>query len=326
MPGTTTSTITRRTAIAAGLGTLALAGCGTSGSPGAGPVEKPDLTVAVVPAITNLGLFLAQTSGFFAAEGLRVKIVNIVSSSTAIAEQRRGTIDVTAGAYVSYIQAQATGGGAVAWHILSEGSLSQQSSQQILIAGDSPVQSLDDLRMGSVGVNIVGNIATLLVDSALASHNIPVTAVHQKAVPFPHMALALKEGRIVAGWFDEPFLSEAQATIGAQSLYDTGQQPTQEFPISGYIATKAWTRRYPRTAQAFVRAITQGQLLADSSRPATEQAMTHFITGLSAEIASMVTVDSYPVGVDPVRIQRVADVMHEFGLLQRPFDTSVMIA
>jgi hypothetical protein len=33
----------------------------------------------------------------------------------------------------------------------------------------------------------------------------------------------------------------------------------------------------------------------------------------------------YPLGVDEVRLQRVADVMHEFGFLKRRFDVRQLL-
>jgi NitT/TauT family transport system substrate-binding protein len=35
--------------------------------------------------------------------------------------------------------------------------------------------------------------------------------------------------------------------------------------------------------------------------------------------------DSYPIGVDKIRLQRVPDVMYEFGLLRSPFNIGQML-
>ena len=319
--------VTRRAVLAGGgLVTLAAAaGCTTTSAAAPARVEKPELQVAVVPAVTNMGLFLAQQKGYFAAEGLRVKIVPVQSSTTALAGQLRGQFDVTAGAYVSYVLSQSKNPSAIAWHILSEGSISQQGSQSVLVAKNSSVNTVADLRGKVVAANILNNVGTLLIQSMLAENDVPVSAVKLVQLPFPAMGPALAAGRIAAGWFDEPFLSQAQATIGAQTLFDTSQGSTADFPISGYMSTKAWVAKYPATARAFVRSISRGQDLADGSRAADEQAVTKSIKGVSSRVASLLTFDQYPVGIDPVRVQRVADVMHEFGLTKDPFKMSAML-
>ena len=42
-------------------------------------------------------------------------------------------------------------------------------------------------------------------------------------------------------------------------------------------------------------------------------------------IASVMAVNIYPTAIDKVRIQRVADVMYQFGLLKSKFNVSPMI-
>lgn len=316
----------RRAVLAgAGLMTLAATGCSVSSSAATPNVEKPDLNVAVVPAVTNMGLFLAQEEGYFAAEGLQVKIASVQSSTTSLTGQLRGEVDVTAGAYVSYILTQFKNPTAISWHILSEGSLSQAGSQSVLVSKNSPVRTVADLKGKKVASNILDNVGTLLIQSMLAENGIPVSSVTLVQIPFPDMADALASGHIAAGWFDEPFLSLAQTTIGAQTLFDTGQGSTANFPISGYVSTKAWAEKYPNTASAFVRAITKGQLLADANRAASEVAVTKSIKGVTSQVAALLAFDQYPTGVDPTRVQRVANVMQQFGLTKQAFNISTMI-
>lgn len=313
-------------ALMGGALTLAGTGCTTSSTAGlAAKVEKPDLQVAAVPAVTNMGLFLAQQNGFFSAEGLRVKIVPVVSSTSAITGQLSGMFDVTAGAYVSYILTQSKEPSTISWHILSEGSISQAHSQSVLVLGGSGIRTVADLSGKVVAANILNNVGTLLIKSMLAENNVPLSSVKLVEVPFPEMAGALTSGKVAAAWFDEPFLSETQVKTGAEPLFDTSQGATAQFPISGYMSTGKWLAKYPETAQAFVRAITRGQTLADANRRASELAVTRSIKGVDSEVAAILTFDQYPIGIDQVRVQRVANVMHEFGLIKQTFDMSVMM-
>jgi NitT/TauT family transport system substrate-binding protein len=313
--------VSRRTLLAAAA--LTCAGCGTTTGASSSKVEKPELTVATVQALTNMGLYLAQQHGYFADEGLRVNIVPVVSSTTAIANQLHGGVDVTAGAYASYILAQARSSGAISWRILAAGSVSQPHSQEVLVAPGSSIKSVTDLHGKTVAANILGNVGSLLVDSMLSAYSMPPSSVKQVAMPFPEMAPALKRGEVDAAWFDEPFLSQAKSSIGAETLYDTGTGPTANLPISGYMVTEDWAKQNPRTAAAFSRAIGRGQILADTSRSACQDAITGFLK-VNKAMASVVTLDNYPNTLDPVPIQRVADVMHQFNLLKQPFAVHAM--
>ena len=92
--------------------------------------------------------------------------------------------------------------------------------------------------------------------------------------------------------------------------------------------TRAWAAAHPQTLAAFQAAFEQAQQIANTSRPAVEHAMESLPAPftLTPVQAAVIALDSYPVGpVDAVRIQRVADVMHQF--LNAPvFDVRSMLA
>jgi NitT/TauT family transport system substrate-binding protein len=310
--------------VGAALVGLLAAGCAQGGgSVAAAAVEKPDLTIAAVPAVDSVGLYVAQQRGLFAAQGLHVKIVPATSSSTAIADQVAGKYDVTDGNYVSYILAEAQQRAKLL--IIAEGSVMQPRTQEVLVSAGSPIKSIADLNGKSIGVNVPDNIGTLLVSSVLASNGMTRSQVRFVPVPFPLMSAALKAHKVDAAWLPEPFITGAQTGIGAEELFDADQGGTQNLPIAGYVVTDAWAKRYPRTAAAFRRAIEQAQAIADTNRTAVEQAISAF-TGVPRLTATLIAADSYPLRVDPVRIQRVADLMQRFGLLQHPFNITPMIS
>ena len=72
-------------------------------------MEKPDLNVAVVPALDSAGFFVALHQGLFKAQGLNVHFAAATSGETVIANQVKGEYDITGGNYVSYIQSQQSG-------------------------------------------------------------------------------------------------------------------------------------------------------------------------------------------------------------------------
>ena len=317
-----------------------LAGGGNAAAPA---IEQPDLNVAVVPAIDSAGFFVALHEGLFAAHGLHVTFVPAVSSETVINAQAldlpSDRIDISCGNYVSYIQAQenydqgrrsaSASDSMVAadLDIFAEGSVMTPGAQGLYVMPDSHISTLADLEGRTIGVNAPGNILYLLAASALADHGLNVSGVHFAYYPLPAMAGMLKAGKIAAAMLPEPFATQAEVSLGATLLTDADAGATSAFPVQGCAVTRQWEATHPETLAAFRAAFEQGQAIADDSRGAVEQAMETLPapSGVSAEIAAMVTLDSYPVGpVDAVRIQRVADVMEQF--LHFPnFNTRTMI-
>ena len=307
-----------RVVAAVGLAAL-VAGCSSSSGStqltGSG-LEKTNLVVAAVPAADTAGLYVAQQQGFFDAVGLHVKIATVVSSATAINGQLNGHYDITSGNYVSYIVAAAQQHADL--RIIAEGSIMQPHAQEIVTAAGSTYTSIAGLRGKTIGVNVLDNIGTILVGTALEENGVPLASVHLKAIPFPEMATALAKHQVDAAWLPEPFISSAEEQIGAQQLFDVDQGATSNFPIAGYVATRAWEQKYPRTAAAFTQALEKGQALADSNRADAEQGMQTF-AGVNRQTAAIMALDTYPIGVDRIRLQRVADAMQRFGLLKQAF-------
>ena len=309
---------------------LAAAGAGCSGSPGSpgspsranGP-ERPTIVVGAVPAVDTAGLFIAQQRGYFAAEGLRVKIEPIVSSELAISRQLAGVYDITFGGYVSYIQADA--GQRAGLRIIAEGTTMGPGEQGLLTMPGSRVTTLTRLRRASVALNVVNNVGTILVGSALAQVGLSPSDVKFVQIPFPDMAAALRSHRVDAAWMPEPFVSSTEEQLGALDISDLDSGAVTGFPLVGYAATRVWERRYPRTEAAFLRALAKGQQVADTDRIAVERAMEASL-GVPPQVAAVMALPRYILGgVDRARMQRVADAMRRFGMLKVRFAIGQLI-
>lgn len=307
--------------LATGLTLVLAVGCSSGGGAAhAVGLEKPDLTVAVVPAVDSAGFFVALNEGLFADRGLNVKFVPAISSETVIADQVSGEYDITGGNYVSYIQAQQSHRADL--DIFAEGSVLQQGAMGIYTMPGSPVETLGELKGRTVAVNASRNIMYLLAASVLAEHGIPPADVRFVVAKngFPAMPAELKAGVFDAAAFAEPFASVAEAADGAVPLADLDQGATTSFPVEGYVVTKQWARQHPRTLAAFYQALEQGQQIADTDRTAVEAAFEALpgSLGLPKDTAALISLESYPVSsgpvgsVDVVRLQRVVDVMHQF--------------
>jgi NitT/TauT family transport system substrate-binding protein len=328
---------TRGAALLAAAAMLVLAGgCSGGASAGAPPgVEKPDLNVAVVPALDSAGFFVALYQGLFAKEGLHVNFVPATSSDTVISAQVKGQYDITGGNYVSYIQAEAAGQAKL--EIFAEGSVMEPGCQAIYVMPGSGITRLADLTGKTVGINAPKNILYLLTAMTLAEHGLaPDSVKFVTDIPFPAMAAALKAGKIDAAVLPEPFASAAELADGAIPLVDLDQGATMSFPIEGYVVTKQWAERYPHTLAAFDKALEQGQEIADGSRAAVQQAMEDLPMkpvplGVSKQVAAVMAVDDYPVSIGPadsvdkIRLQRVVNDMQQFLGLRASFNINSML-
>ena len=306
-----------------GLGLLA-AGCsGGGGGAAPGGLEKTNLIVAAVPALDSAGLYIAQERGLFAAEGLHVTILPATSGATAIDSQLKGQYDVTVGNYASYILKNAADPQANL-RVLAAASIMQANNQVIMVPPKSPITTVAGLANKRIAVNVKNNIGTLLVSSVLADNAVQVRPTQFVAVPFPDMAAALKNHTVDAAWMPEPFVSQAEESIGAVPLADANQGSTQNMPISGYMVTANWLKKYPNTAAAFRTAILKAQAIAGTQPSAVQQGMVRYAR-TTKETAAIANAPEFPTQQNGVLLQRLASLMLNFGMLQQAYNVNKMI-
>jgi NitT/TauT family transport system substrate-binding protein len=98
--------------------------------------------------------------------------------------------------------------------------------------------------------------------------------------------------------------------------------------MDGYAVTKAWAKANPNTLKAFDTALEAGQQIADTDRQAVEAAYVALPQGqghVDRRTAAIMALNNYPLGVTPARLQRVADVMKQFGFLKSSFNFNQLL-
>jgi NitT/TauT family transport system substrate-binding protein len=146
-------------------------------------------------------------------------------------------------------------------------------------------------------------------------------------VQFTDVGQALQSGRVAASFTPEPFVSVTEMGFGAQELADLDQGANTDFPIQGVAVTQSWARNNPDTLAAFERAYSQGQEIADTDRSAVEKALASFLH-MQSIAAALVSLPSFPTGVNATRLQRIVIAMLRFGLLgqqDKSFEISSII-
>jgi NitT/TauT family transport system substrate-binding protein len=288
-------------------------GCGTHAA--AGPAQ-PAIVIGALPAIGSAPIFIAQDEGLFTKAGLHVTVKTLGAPPTVIPALLHGQITVLQYQWTTIIAAQATG--VARLHAIAAAQALGPRSHEILVLPRSGITTVAQLQGKTIGIQSLAGLDTLLVDTALAAHNIRPSQVHLVAVPFQGMQAALAAGRVDAVEPAEPFVTLLEEKLGAEPIADMDQGPTQNFPVAGYVVTAQFAARYPRTVAALAKAIDQAQAIASTNRAALEHAMIQD-AHVSAAVAALVSPGAFPTSVDPVLLQRVADLMYARHELSRPF-------
>jgi NitT/TauT family transport system substrate-binding protein len=323
-------------AVAAGLaGCSGGAGDAVAPAAPASPPEQPAITVAAVPTAEEGGLYVAQAQGFFRQQGLTVTIRPITSGEAGIGDLQSGRAQLAAGSYVPFIRAQQAGkfdGKPISLRIIAAGSQIQPASAGLYVMPGSQYKTVAQLAQAhaTIGVDAADDVGDVLLGALLEEAGGYSLKDIREAVPaggVTGMIAMLTAGKIAAAVEPQPAGTIAEEMVGAVPLADLDQGPLQDFPFAGYIGSTPWVTSHPRTVAAFLRALEQGQRLADTDRAAVERAMQE-LAGLPPIVTDTMALDSYPTGMDVPQLQRVPDSMFQYGLTPRakaPYRITAMI-
>src|SRR5690606_4455125 len=125
---------------------------------------------------------------------------------------------------------------------------------------------------------------------------------------------ALESGQVDAAAMVEPFITVA-SKAGARIVVDQMTGPTEDFPIAGWLTTESIANKYPKTLAAFQRALHKAQELVANDRKIVDEVLPKY-TKIDAATAAVIALGSYPTSLSEARLQRVADLMKEYGYLK----------
>lgn len=333
MPGRTTGGRMRSalSALAASVLFATLAGCGALGGSdappeggtggGAGGLEQTSLQVGVLPIVDVAALHRANTAGYFQQEGLTVELIQIQGGAVAVPQLVSGDLDMTWSNWTALFQAQAQGVGD--FKLINAGYEAGPNTFLIMTPPGSAIRTPQDLAGKRIAVNTFRNIVELTARSALVTNGVDPNGVQFVDIPFPDMIPALQNGQIDAAVLLEPFITQAATGFGAVSVLDAASGPTDGIPIAGVGVTAGFAEENPNTVAAFQRALDKAQAdLAD--RSVVEETLPTY-SSITADTASLLNLGTWPTSLDATRLQRVADLMREFGVLTEPLDVAPMI-
>ena len=311
--------------VAAGVTAVGLAACSSgsastasgsaasgSGS-GSGP-EKTTITVDTLDSADSAPLWLAIKDGFFAKQGLTVKVQFVKATALSFPDQAAHTVDFAVQNYVSMFGEMAKTP-AAGLRIVAENEVSAPNTNVVLVPKNSNIKTAAQLKGKVIGFASPGtSVANLALDEQLKGYGLTAGDYTDDPIGFPAMQQAMASGSVAATFSIPPFITTMEAGIGAHQLIDLMTGPMASFPVVGWTTTAYEEQNYPRTVAAFQRAIEQGQQAAAASQTTVRQILPQNITTLSSKIANIMALQTYVTTTSETRLQRVATVMKQFNV------------
>jgi len=299
------SSRTRRTAALATAATAAgilLAACGSGGHSGGGATTAT-LTVGVPPVVELGDLYTADSKGFFAREGLTVKITRLNGGAALVPALVSGTVQIGQSNIVSVLQAQQQN---IGMRCFAAGYRSPSAGAELSLVVSpkdaGTVTSPARLAGQAVAVNSLDNSNQLVAEAYLARHGVNPASVHFVALAYPDMPSALAAGRVAAAITDEPFTTITRSQ-GAKVLATQPDQVIAAHPVYAcWVASAGWLSGHRQVAGKFVAALARADAYM-AAHPAYLPSILPKYTTVSAAMARQVTLPDFTTRLAPPDVE-----------------------
>jgi NitT/TauT family transport system substrate-binding protein len=288
----------------------------SSGS--SGGLETSTITIGSLPVVDAAPAYIAEKAGYFKQEGLTVRFQQAQGGAALIPALVSGDIQIAFSNWVSLFLAKSHD---IDLTVIADGDKAKPGFSGVFAMPDSPIKTPADLAGKKVAVNTLNNVGGLVISAVLKSKGVDPKSIRFVEVGFPDMGATLQRGDVDAVWVVEPFTTAVKSTLNARQIIDPFSGPTAALPVGGYAVTKQFADKNPKTVAAFVRALDKAVADANADRSTVNSVVPTYIK-ISAEAASKVTLPIYSSTPNALELQRVADLMQQFGSLTQRLDVA----
>lgn len=307
---------------------LTASGCGLLGGSddsgsanNASGLEKPKIKVSIMPTIDVAPFHLAVQNGYFKAEGLEVETVDAASGDASLQKLQAGEVDIAYSSYTPFFVVKNKTNADIKF--VADASSAGPKSTEIVAMPNGSVKSVHDLAGKKIAITAQNTICDTLTKSVMRDNGVDYTKVQWVPFPFPQIGGAVKRGDVDAGFLTEPFITGSAKANGTVPIVDTASGATQDFPTAGYGSLGKFTSANPKTVAAFQRAMLRATKEA-ADRSKIEPLMVQF-SKVDQATASLTALLTFQSALDARRLQRVPDLLQQFGSITSKIDVSSMI-
>jgi NitT/TauT family transport system substrate-binding protein len=300
--------VSRRTALSAAAATLA--------APRINAQTVTRLRVGIIPVVDIAPLHAAIRQNYFAAEGLEIDTSPAPGGAALLPALAAGTFQIGFSNIVSILLGIQEG---IEFRFLAGSVRSGERPPDInglVVRKGSGLATGKDFEGKRLASNTRANIIWLRGVAWVAKTGGDWRRVNMVEVPFPQMADALVNSQIDGALINEPFLSNALATMGdrIERIAWTISETAPGSSIAQYAAMRDWLSRNGETAEKFARALYRGVDWVEANRgPAVDELISSY-TRIPVERLRTLGMPVFEKAIPPASIEEVHRAMGEFGI------------
>jgi NitT/TauT family transport system substrate-binding protein len=239
-------------------------------------------------SIGSLPIVLAQREGLFAAENLKIEIVDFRGGGPAVQALASSSVEACICAADHAVRLRSRGQGGLVLVALTE-----FHGYGLVALTSSPAKTLKDLSGKKIGITAAGSLTDntlryFLGEAGMnADRDVQITGVGTGGP----MRAAIETGSVAAGMLTTP---DVQAALGDPAKFKLIQDyRSLQYPALGLLVLEKWTSANEATARALARAVIKAEEMVRSNRPAVEAALGEMYPALDPKLR-LVLADEAP--------------------------------
>jgi NitT/TauT family transport system substrate-binding protein len=297
---------------------------GSTGAAASGKPELSTITIGALPSADSVTVQIAEDKGFFAQQGLKVKVIPETTTNAGTQGLLSHTMDFTGENYVGMFEAEKSVPN-LNLRIVADNSQTSPNLYVMLVPKSSTLTSLAQLKGKKVGFPALGfNFGSMAADILMKPYNESSANFTTVVEPFSNAISALATHQVDAIFTTEPFVTTSEAAAGDRVLTDMLSGPLAGFPTACWGTNAAFVAKYPKTVAAFQRAMTEALGVAASNTAYVRSELPKWIPTMKPAIANVITLPTYNTTLTLARMVRVANVIEGLGQLPKNFDVKTM--
>jgi len=287
------------------LSALVLFGGSAASSPGR--TKLTTINLDTLPIANGFPLDLGIQKGFFANHGIEINKKVLQSGNDIVLAMANGQGDI---GYIGYVPAIIARTQGIRFQVVSasdvEGTSVDDNWQNIMVKGNSSIQTPKDLAGKTIAVNALKGVGEVMIKAALKRVGVNPDSIKLTALPFPSMRSALNNGQVDAFWAPEPFVTQGLGD-GDRIVMAPGPVLGKFWPIGCYGALESWVSKNPALAKSFRDAINESLTYA--------QAHPDEIRALLPAATRNIRLPIWSAVVDRDKLTQLAKYTKEFGVI-----------
>jgi NitT/TauT family transport system substrate-binding protein len=284
-----------------------------------GSPQATTVTVATLPIANAYPLDVGIKHGFFDKQGITIKKTTLASGNDVVLAMANKNAEIGYLGFVPMMIARTQG---IPLQLVAasevEGTSAADNWQNILVKGNSSIQTPADLAGKTIAVNALKGVGEVMIKAALQKLKVDPNSVRLVALPFPSMRSALNNGQVDAIWVPEPFLTQGLTTDSDRIVMAPGPVLGPFWPIGGYAALQDWAKANPEAYKGFRSAINES-LTYTQAHPEEARAL------LPAGTPANVRLPIWSSLVDRNTLIKLAKYSKEFGVISTLPNMSVLV-